>query len=287
MRLSVIMAILNSGDTIETQLKALANQVWSEPWEVIISDNGSTDDSIKIVEKYKDQIPNLRIVDSSDRRGHAHALNIGIEASIGESLAFCDGDDEVGPGWLAALGKALSKYDFVACRTDIEKLNSFWVQKSRGNIQQEGIQKFNYPDYLPHAGAGTIALKQWIHEAIGGFNESLTYLHDTDYCWRIQLLGIKLYFVPDALVHIRFRNNIRDIYLQAHSYGKYNVMLYKKYQQFGMPKISWKQRMLKILGVIKCLLLIRDTGDIANVVWFFGWYMGRLKGSINFRMFAL
>ena len=283
----MIIPCLNEADTIATQLEALANQVWFQPWEVIVSDNGSTDNSIKIVERYRERICNLQIIDASDRQGQAYALNMGVEASSGEFLAFCDADDEVGPGWVAAIGNALSKHDFIACRTDIEKLNSAWVKKSRGSFQHDGIQKYDYPSYFPHAGGGTIGVKRWIHEAIGGFDESLVFLHDTDYCWKIQLMGIKLHFVSDALIHIRLRNKLKDIYMQAKNYGEYNVLLYKNYQKFGMPRLTWKKRIIRLAGVIKSLLKIRDIGNFAKFVWNLGWYIGWLKGNIIYRIFIL
>ena len=123
-KLSVIIPCYNGAKTIAVQLEALAFQQWSEPWEVIIADNGSTDDSIAIVERYRHRLPHLRIVDASARKGQPYALNVGAQAASGEALVFCDADDEVGPGWLAAMGEALSKYDFVACRFETKKLNS-------------------------------------------------------------------------------------------------------------------------------------------------------------------
>ena len=256
MKLSVIIPCLNAENTIATQLEALANQHWSESWEVIVSDNGSMDNSLTIVEQYKNRLPNLRIVDASDQRGSAHALNIGAQAAIGESLAFCDADDEVAPGWVAAMGEALSKYDFVACRMDIDKLNPPWVKRSRRNPQQEGVQKYNYPPYLPHAGGGTIGVKRWLYEAVGGFDESLSLLHDTDFCWKVQLKGIKLHFVPDAVIHIRFRDSIKGIYQQALGYGEYNVKIYRRYRSLGMPKLSCKQGILIWKSFIKSFIIL-------------------------------
>jgi len=49
--------------------------------EVIISNNGSTDETVAIVEQYQEKLPNLRIVDSSDQRGAAHARNVGALAA--------------------------------------------------------------------------------------------------------------------------------------------------------------------------------------------------------------
>src|SRR6266545_10527 len=108
MKLSVVVPCFNSAKTIAIQLEALANQTWSEPWEVIVADNGSTDSSVAIAESYKKRLPHLRIVDASDRRGAGHARNVGAAAAAGDLLAFCDADDEVAPGWLSAMGQALS-----------------------------------------------------------------------------------------------------------------------------------------------------------------------------------
>ena len=73
MRLSVIICCLNGERTIAGQLDALAAQKGLDDWEVVVSDNGSTDASRQIVGRYVGRIPNLRVVDSSTRRGIARA----------------------------------------------------------------------------------------------------------------------------------------------------------------------------------------------------------------------
>ena len=111
-RLSVIIPCKNMGATIGAQLEALANQSWSEPWEVIVSDNGSSDDSVRVVQRYAARLPNLRLVDASDRPGASHARNVGARHATAPALAFCDADDEVGVDWLAAMDRALSRARF-------------------------------------------------------------------------------------------------------------------------------------------------------------------------------
>lgn len=168
MKLSVIIPCFNVADTIATQLEALANQRWSESWEVIISDNGSADGSMDIVKKYEGRLPHLRIVDASGRRGRGYARNVAAKVARGESLAFCDADDEVAPGWLAAMGEAVTKYDFVACRIDVYKLSPLWIAKMRKHAQASGLQTRGAPPSLSHAGGGTIAVKRRLHEEVGG-----------------------------------------------------------------------------------------------------------------------
>ena len=288
MKLSVIIPCFNVADTLAYQLEALANQQWSEPWEVIVADNGSTDGSMAILEQYKQKLANLRLVDASDRRGRAHACNVGVLAAAGEAIAFCDADDIVGAGWVAAMGEALSKYDFVACRLDCEKLNEPWTLKYRSlNLQSDGSIEYEYPPYLPHAAGASLGVKGSIHEAVGGFDETLLRLQDTDYCWKIQLAGTKLHFVPEAVIYYRFRHTIRGLYRQARLWGDYNVFLYKKYRALGMPQLSWKASIKAWLHLLKRFPQILSKEDRAKWLWLLGWRVGRVQGCIRYRVLAL
>lgn len=289
MKLSVIIPCLNVADTIAIQLEALANQQWSEPWEVIIADNGSTDESMAIVEQYRQRIPLLRIVDASDKRGRAHACNVGAAAAAGDALAFCDGDDEVAPGWLAAMGEALSKYDFVACRREYEKLNEPWVLKCRASVvaQAGGLNQYKYPPYLPHAAGATLGVRRSVHQAIGGFDETMLRLQDTDYCWRIQLAGIQLHLIPDAVIHYRFRHTLAGLFEQSRLWGEYNVVLYKKYRPLGMPEISWAESLKGLLRLLKNSPQLLSKENRNKWIWNFAWTVGRVQGCIKHRVLPL
>jgi glycosyltransferase involved in cell wall biosynthesis len=65
MRLGVIIPCLDGSQTIAGQLEALARQECSDPWEIVLADNGSTDGTLDIVRRYQERLPNLRIVDAS------------------------------------------------------------------------------------------------------------------------------------------------------------------------------------------------------------------------------
>ncbi len=281
MRLSVIIACLNGADTIGVQLEALANQRWSEPWEVIFADNGSTDGTVTVVEQYKQRLPNLLIVDASDQPGKAHACNVAMLAATGEAFAFCDADDEVGPGWVAAMGEALSKYELVGGAIDLLKLNEARRIKNQAHQQQTGLQKAEYPPFLPYCGGCNLGFKRSLYQTIGGFDESLHVNEDTEYCWRAQLAGAKLQFVPNALVHYRLRNTLAGSYLQARSWSESFVILCKKYggslSGLMMLKLligGWRHMPLS-------LLRIRSWGGMVEFVRYFGWKVGEVQGCIK------
>jgi glycosyltransferase involved in cell wall biosynthesis len=285
-KLSVVIPCYNAADTLGVQLEALVNQHWSKPWEVIVVDNRSTDDSRQIAERYKERLPNLRIVDASARQGQPFALNVGVEAATGEAVAFCDADDEVAPGWVAAMGEALSRHDFVACRIDIEKLNPPWVVAGRRCPQRDDLQKVSYPPYLPHAGGGTLGVKRSLHAMVGGFDESLPYLHDTDFCFKLQLAGVRPHFVPDAVIHVRWRHTLRGIYNQARGWAVYKVKVYKKYQggtaTESLP--SWKHYARNWQYLLWRLPFIRQKQDCLLFMRGLGSQIGLLQGSFKHRI---
>jgi GT2 family glycosyltransferase len=287
MKLSVIIPCYNAADTLGQQLEALCRQQWDEPWEVLVVDNGCIDASAVVVEQFRQRLPNLKWIDASAKPGPAYARNVGARHASGEAFAFCDADDEVGPGWVGAMGEALSKHDFVAGKLEFEKLNPDWVLSTRSTRQHDGLQPYTYPPYLPHASSCNLGCTRAVFERVGGFDENMRYLEDTDFCWRVQLAGTELRFVPEAVVHYRLRDSKRQVFEQAQRYGEFNVLLYKRFRAHGMPPLSWRRG---VKAWVKLLLrvpwLIKPA---ARPGWIrqFGWRWGRLKGSIRYRVLAL
>lgn len=287
MDVSVIIPCYNAQATLAEQLEALAAQEFSGSWEVILADNRSTDHSVAIAQQFADRLPSLRIVSAAARQGPAHAMNAGASAAQGRLLTFVDADDVVAPGWLAAIVHALGTYDFVASRHDFTRLNTPEVVGERENRQSEGLQPYTYPPYLPHAGGCGLGIRREHHEAVGGFDEDFFQLQDTDYCWRVQLMGISLTFVPDALIYVRYREQLIDSYRQAKGYAEYNVLLYKRYLPRGMPRLTFRSSLLSwYYFLLRTPQLLNPT---TRKVWIrqLGWRMGRLIGSIKYRVLAL
>jgi glycosyltransferase involved in cell wall biosynthesis len=282
-RLSVVIPCYNAAETIPFQLEALAGQHWSHPWEVVISDNGSTDESVAVVNRYRDRLPNLRVVDASDRRGEAHARNVGVNAAHGEAIAFCDADDEVAPGWVAGMGQALSRHDFVACRIDVQKLNAPWTPGLPRGPQDDDVQKLWYPPYLLHAGGGTLGFKRSLCHGIGGFDESLPVLPDTDFCLRMQLAGVQLRFVPEAVVHVRYRRTYGGLFRQARRWAYYNVLMFKRYRPKPATRELWRWKKYLSEWTQLILRFPQTHTKRGRAAWVkdLGWYLGQLAGCLK------
>jgi glycosyltransferase involved in cell wall biosynthesis len=256
-RISVIVPVRNGESTLAVQLEALARQDLAAPWELIVADNGSTDRTVEVARAFASRM-DLRIVDASGVRGAGHARNVGARAARAPLLAFVDADDEVAPGWLAAIVDALAEHPVVASRFDKERLNPPDLREKRGLAQDHSLGKHNYAAFLPHAGGSGLAVRRSVHEAIGGFDERLLRLQDTDYSWRLQLAGHAIHLERSALLHVRFRPGGLPSLRQMFDYGRFDGWLYQRYRPHGMERVPLVKDLREIARLIVLVPLSRS-----------------------------
>ena len=290
MELSVVLPSYNGVRTIAGQLDALAGQEWSGDWELVFVDNRSTDGTRALVESYRDRLPSLTVISCDEKSGIPYALNCGIEAARGTSIVICNDDDEVAPGWLAAMGDALREHEFVAGSLEQERLNKNWMIGVRGRPQSDGLPEWGFLPYLPFAFGATLGVRRSLHDAIGGFDEDLALAaEDMDYSWRLQLAGAEIHFVPEAVTHYRMRDDLRGLWRQAYNYGVGNVLVYKKHRALGLAPAPhpWRRGGRAWLGLGKRLLLAWSKPRFALFVWHLGLRMGMLRASVEERVVLL
>ncbi|HEV3478741.1 MAG TPA: glycosyltransferase [Gaiellaceae bacterium] len=286
--LSVVIAARNASDTIGAQLESLARQNWDGKWEVVVVDNGSTDDTMAVAESFAERLPALRVVSANRCNRIPYARNRGVEAARGRLIAFCDADDEVSPGWLAAVAAGLERYGAVATPKDHDRLNEPWVRDSRDPPTPDGLHLNWYPPYLPHTGSGGMGVRREAHEAIGGFDEALLACEDNDYCFRLQLHGFDLGPVEGAVYHYRFKDEIGAIFRQAYWYSEQNARVQRMYRtansriprRWAWPVKNWPALLRAVPGAVR-------KGGRGRLAWMVGWELGRLRGSIRHRVLAV
>jgi GT2 family glycosyltransferase len=285
--LSVVIPCLNGADTLGAQLDALARQEWAGLWEVVFVDNGSTDGSRELAESYRDRLPNLRVVDASERRSCGLAMNKGVREALGNAVAFADADDVVGEGWVAAMGEALRRHDFVAGSQDDELLNEPWVRATRERHFAEGVATLVYPPHAPYTGAGTLGVRRSVFLEAGGFDERF-YLGDVEFCIRLYLRGVELVFVPEAVIHYRYRSTLGGIARQAYRYGRGTAAIQRRYKARGVRFPGQRKWLIKgWRPALPLLLRVLSPAARGKLAWILGWQAGRYRGSVEHRVLAV
>jgi glycosyltransferase involved in cell wall biosynthesis len=280
---SVVIPYRNAVAHIRDQLEALATQEFEGAWEVVLADNGSEDESRRIAESFSDRL-NVRLIDASARAGSAFARNAGARAASGGKLIFVDADDEVAPGYVAAMTRALDRHDFVTSAFDHRALNADWVQQTHGPFWRDPADPLPAVfGVLPVAG-GSIGISRAVFDAVSGFPEYLERMYDIALSWEIQFAGTELHYVPDAVYRVRYRDSLRALFRQGVAGGADAALLYLHYRKRGMVRRTIIETAKSWLRLAHAFVRVRTKADLAPLALQLGREIGRLRGSLKHRV---
>jgi glycosyltransferase involved in cell wall biosynthesis len=229
---SVVVPVLNEVSDLPAQLAALADQTYAGPWELIVCDNGSVDGTPELAASWTDRLPDVRVVDASDRKGINHARNVGVEHARGDFVAFCDGDDVVSPDWLDALVAAAPHADIVAGALDMEHLNGAGATRPQPLPAALPVKH----RFLPGVPGGNCGV--WRAVAVElGWDERFTFgSSDIEFGWRARLAGYRIDYAPRAVVRVRVPAGLQALARQWYRYGASDGRLFRTFRRFGMQR---------------------------------------------------
>lgn len=247
---SVVIPTYNAAYVIADQLAALCDQVGAPEFEVIVSDNGSTDDLAGLVDSWHDRLPHVRRVDASCGRGVSVARNVGIEHARTERILICDADDRVSEGWVAAMAKGLEEAPLVSGPVETTLLSgrsAGWVP-----IEQRTTGLFETWEGRTYGIGCNLGLRREVWEAVGGFDEGYPAgAEEIDFAWRAWDLGYRFAYVEDALIHYRIRTDLRGVLRQQYNSGRGAATLYAKFRPAEVVPKSVPRRVHHELLLLK------------------------------------
>lgn len=287
-RVSVIIPVYNGIRHLNEQMDALLAQNYASPWEAIYVDNGSTDGSQEFIRRRieSESLPNVRLIDGSQKQGQVHARNAGAAAARADLLAFTDQDDLPTPRWLAELDKALATADATG---------GYTIPGTFGYPLTKVPTHASYPShYAPKlcgfewAFGNNIGIHRHILEAVGGWQDiGVPAGEDVDLWIRLQLARYHLTRAMDAQVYWRPRQRSRDIFKQGTIYGRAEVLIYLRYRKHGAQKRNARGVMRSIKQAIVALTGWFDTPRSYSGIHQIGILYGCLYESIRSRILYL
>ncbi len=202
---TVVVPALNAAATLPVQLAALAAQVGAPAFQVVVVDNGSTDGTAAVARTHAGL--DIRVVGEA-RRGINWARNAGIAAATDGVILLCDADDQVAPGWVAAMAEAVDQRHWAAGAIDYLALNDDQTRRLWG------ASALRLPDHgNPHQDntyGCNCGFDRAMWHALGGFDARLSGVGDeNEFFMRAYAAGYRPRVVPDAVVGYRLRRGTK------------------------------------------------------------------------------
>lgn len=289
--ISIIIPTYNRAKFLPRAIESVQKQT-NEDWELIISDDGSTDNTEEVVSKYLDDV-RIKYIKNKNA-GATAARNSGAKLAKYDFITFLDSDDEAKPTWLENLyreirtgGKVICcGYDYIDHNGHLLRTN---LPKQMGPLYGNRIGRFT--------NGGVFVLQKELFEEVGGYDEKVRSGQHSELAIRLveymdkHRIGIRNIFIPLIKVHVhkgaKIRNDDRAIYdgtvytLEKHRHlFEANKKLYIDYLKVGavsayrLGEISeaqvlffkaWRLNMLKIKSFGQ--LLISFIPILGTKVW--------------------
>ena len=232
-KVSIIIPHWNGVETISECLESLSKTNF-DSFEVIVSDNASTDGSQKWI---KDNYPKVRLLENNQNYGYAGGCNRGSEIANGKFLLFLNNDTVQDPEWLGRMIKCIEKDDKIAAvqpkilnyfNNNIfdyaggsgGHMDMFCFPFARGRLfleQERDKGQYNNPEPCFWASGTSILVKKDLFIQAGKFDEVFfAHMEEIDLCWRLQAMGYHIWVEPRSIV---FHKNA--VTLPMHSHRKH------------------------------------------------------------------
>ena len=246
---SVVVCSYNGGKTLDRCLASL-KEINYPDYEVILVDDGSTDDTQAIAARH----PWVKTI-HHENKGLSFSRNVGAHASTGEVIVYTDSDCMADPDWLYYLIGTLLSGDFAGVGgPNISPPAENWVQACVAAAPGGPSHVLLTDVVAEHIPGCNMAFHRWAFDQVGGFDPEYRKAgDDVDFCWRLQQSGGVIAFSPAAIVWHYRRFTLKAFRKQQEGYGEAESMLRFhhlvffgptgtakwKGQIYGAPRFTW------------------------------------------------
>ncbi|MGV3016620.1 glycosyltransferase family 2 protein [Rothia sp. 88186D007BW] len=289
---SIIIPCYNSAKTLDMQLESLSRQINAEPFEVVVVDNCSTDDTQKVALKWM-YILDLRIVEALKHQGVSYARNRGISLAKGDKLIFLDADDVVPPEYVSYCQRSLEEYPLCVMGFDpVDDLEfSAGLQHVLSLISHKsleyrpplpGEEDPNWP-ILP---GGSFGARRSVMFDMGGFDISTEPgAEDNDLAFRLLEAGYDLRVQRSTTIAYRISTKPRPLSLYYRR-AKSTALLAERYKKWSYGPFASHSPLLAIVKTLASgvRIIVMNPSRIKSWTPRLATDIGIMSGWINYRL---
>lgn len=232
-KISIIMGIYNCEETLSEAIECILAQTYTN-WELILCDDGSTDDTYIIANEYKEKYPDkIVLIKNKKNSGLNYTLNHCLKYATGEFIARMDGDDVCSPDRFEKELRLLSENPEISIvSTDMEFFDEEGVW-GRTNVKERPLAK-DFLKSTPFCHAACL-VKREAYDAVHGYSVSDKLLRVEDYHLWIKMYekGYKGMNIREPLYRMRddrsaqrrkkFKYRLNEAYVKAYAVKHLNL----------------------------------------------------------------
>ena len=300
---SVVVPILNAARTLPACLRAL-DRLRPAPDEVILVDNGSTDESLLLAKTFAGESHPFRVqLLCAAPRGASTARNTGITAAGGDIIVFTDADCTPEPDWLGLLLDPFADHKIGAVAGRVvgdpgSTLPELFSTLYTLRLPKEASLHDHWTPIQGGYPTANLAVRRTVLDRLHGFDECVTiYGEDHDLCARLYQAGWRLLYRPEAQVIHHHRTTLRALLRQAYGFGLGQAYVIRKHLSSGiridLPRGSATWSHAPVAGWIdcasadkKCLAMLACSSILPIVGWLIPAYLLLLALQAHRRVLA-
>ncbi|WP_318478780.1 glycosyltransferase family 2 protein [Photobacterium leiognathi] len=293
MLLSIIIPAYNVSEYIDKCLTSILDcNIKDYDYEIVIVDDGSTDDTLSKIKEYKKNLDNL-IIFTQKNKGQSAARNKGVELSSGEYIWFVDSDDYI------------SSNSFDIIYGHIEKAKECQLIVFDGNSFNDGYSKNRSLPYIrPRFNCSIVTVNDFLSISIKEkkyfvqpshyiikaeiaknvkFREGIIY-EDNLYLLDILLKITKIYTINEVLYFRRIRENSTiTSSLKQRNYESFKVIFteMKNKRKFNVSKISENEYDFILVGIFNDMVYTSKLLGFNKYLYFISEYFKLLTSNVN------
>lgn len=245
-KVSIIILNWNGGEDVLECLKSVKDIDYPD-YEVIVVDNGSTDNS---VEGIKRSFPNINLIQNNKNLGFPEGTNVGIRAATGDYIMLLNDDTVVARNILKDLVEAMGSNANIGIAGPTilyysepdkiwsagGKLSSLGYASHIGKGLKLNKELFNKPRFVDYITGCAVLIKKEVIDKIGLLDpEYFLYFEDADFCLRAKKAGYEYMYVPSPTVWHKATGEWITNPTQAYYYMR-NAIVFARKNLTGLKK---------------------------------------------------
>lgn len=225
-KVSVIIPVYNGEKIISECINSLKKQTFREKYEIIIVDDGSTDNTAKIVKKIKGVV-----FLKQKHKGPAVARNFGAKKVRSEILLFTDADCIVEKDWIKQMIEPFKKKEIIGVQGSYKTKQKSVVARFAQLEIEERYERMKSKKYIDFIGSYSAGYRKNIFLKSGGFDESFPMAsgEDPELSFKLAESGHKMVFTTKAIVYHKHPSNLGKYLKQKFWRAYWRILLYKKH----------------------------------------------------------